>query len=123
MVKAVLVGHSTINACSQSIKVSLELVGAGDGFEMEPESLNGIEEGTIGRQPDDHDPIFEEAQSCQGSFALVIGSIVHDQNNPLGWVASEQQMLHESDEGLTILAARALPGQRVIAPIVGAKCV
>ena len=118
-----MIGHRPVNAFSESIKVSLELVGAGDGFEMETEALNGVGKGTISRQPDDCNAIFEKAQSRQGSLILVIGSIVHDQDNLLGWVASEQQMLYKSDDGLTILAARALPGNSVIASIVGTKCV
>lgn len=62
-----------VKAYRESIKVSLELVGAGDGFEMEPEAINGDENKTGNRQPDDSSTILEEAQSHQGSLTLVRG--------------------------------------------------
>ena len=88
---------------------------------MPLEPFDGVQFGTIGRQPDHLHAMFEQAQSGQRGGTAMKRSSVHHQDNLLRRVAADEEVVQEVDEMLTVLAFGQGPTDLVGPPIVGAE--
>src|SRR5690348_9868938 len=98
----------------------MQAVGNGKLFEMQPEALNRIEKRTVLGQPDHQEAIFQKAQSSLCRLAMVVGGIVHNDKEMLARIFS-QQMLKESDKGITVFVRRGLVVHPSTVPIITPK--
>lgn len=96
----------------------MKAVGHGQLFEVQPEAFNRIEERTVFGKPDHQQAVFVQAQRRFGGLAVVVGRVVHHDHQLLARVFG-QQMLEESDERFTVLAAGGGVRHLQIAPVVG----
>lgn len=87
---------------------------------MEPEALNGIEKGTVLGQPGDQQAVLEQTQRRPHRFAVVVGGIVHHQDEMLAWIFLKQ-MLNKGDEGIAVFATGGGVGDPRTAPVVAPK--
>src|SRR5512145_250688 len=87
---------------------------------MQPEALNGIEKGTVFGQPEDQQAVFIQAESRLSGLAVVVGGIIHYQNELLTRIF-QQQMLQEGDKGLTVLVSGRHITHPTGMPVVAAK--
>lgn len=87
---------------------------------MQPEALNRVEKGTVLGQPDDQDTVLVEAQSSFDRFTVVVGSVVHHQDEVLTGIF-RQQMLQKSDKRIAVFVGRGQVTNPSCMPIVAAK--
>lgn len=120
MKQSVLVLDSFIDRLLQAGQGTVQTVGNRQVFQVKPEALNGIEKRTVFRQTDDQNAVFVKAQSRLSSLAVVVGGVVHDQNE-MAMRIDFQQVFQESDKGVAVLAS----GREMVAlsgmPVVAAK--
>ena len=98
----------------------METIGNRQLFEVQPEALNRVEEWTVLGQPDHQDTVFIEAQSGPNRFAVVVGGIIHHDNEMLAGIFS-QQMLKECDKGVAIFVRRGEVTDPSSVPVVATK--
>jgi len=117
----VLTGHGSFRLLQHIGDIILEVVGAGLIFEVTPEPLDGVEIGTVGRQPDYHHPMLKQTEGGQSRSAFMIGDIIHHPNNSPGWILLDQQFFQEQDKGCGVFNQRRGPGDRVFRPVIATK--
>jgi hypothetical protein len=121
MIELVLIENGFINRPDQLIHITVEAISGSQGFQLEPEAFNGIEERTILGQPHDMQPFLKQTQRSHGRVTPVIGGIIHDYDHFHVGILSEHDMLDKLDETIAVLAIFGLVGHAPIAPIVGSK--
>lgn len=110
-----------VNGMSQVVQVVMEMVGGGQVFQVKPEALNGIEEGTVLGQPDHPEAFLKESKGGSCGIAAVIGSIVHDQNDLLLSGYGLHNVFQKLDEAVTVLAPMSLIQNVACLPVAGAE--
>ena len=105
----VLVMQGTGNTLDQSFHTGKELIGTSPIFEVSPIAFNRVKEGIVRRQPDDFETVSKQAQSGECGFTLMVGGVVHDQDNFLSGVAHSHQVFQEVDKSGAIFLGRKLP--------------
>jgi len=120
MVESILVSHHLSDSFIKVLQRAVQTIGNGKLLEMQPEALNGIEKGTVLGQPDDQQTLFEQAQRRPHRFAVVVGGIVHHQDQMLTGIVL-QQMLDKGDEGVAVFALGGGVSDPRAAPVVGPK--
>lgn len=109
MVGRVPVVQLFINGTDQAVQIKMKVVGVGKVLQAQPETFNRIEKRAVFGQPDDQQMIFQSRKGCSCGSAGVVGSIIHDQHQPLVGIDGESQVFQESDERFAVLLS-GLPG-------------
>ena len=121
MVRDVLVGHLLVNGADEAVEVRMQAVGIGKSFEMKPETLDRVEEGTVFGQPDYQEMIFQCRECCSSGSAGMVRGIVHHQHEPLVGINGERQVFEKGNESVAVLLASLLPSDIARRPIVSAE--
>src|SRR5574337_1157556 len=117
----VLFIQDLVGRLDYTLNIVLKFVCTSQVFQMPPETFYRVEVGTVRRQPDHPDPMFEQTKRGQGRSTLVIGSVVHHQHHPSSWVCIHQKVFEKSDEVCTVLRLGCRPTDPIRTPVVGAK--
>ena len=64
MIELVLIENGFINRTDQLIHITVEAISCRQGFQLESEAFNRIEERTILGQPDHMQPFLKQTQGC-----------------------------------------------------------
>lgn len=99
---------------------AMQAIGNGQLLEVQPKALNGIEKGTIFKQPDHHQAVFDKTQGGLSGFAVVVGGVIHDQNELLTGVLC-QQMLKKGNKRIAVFVSGGEVTEAICVPVVGAK--
>ena len=120
MGERILVAQHLVNGTLQVVERTMETIGNRQLLEMQPETLNRIEKRAVLGQPEDQDAVFEQRQRCLGCLAVVVGGIIHDENQSLARVGGDQ-MFEKVNEGFAVLAWGGERIDKARMPVVGAK--
>ncbi len=87
---------------------------------MEPEALNRVEERAVFGKLENTNPVGPDRQRRLNGMAVVVGGIVHDQDeHPLGRL--RHQVFDESHEAFTVLVRSGGVTDLTAVPVVAAK--
>lgn len=117
MAERILVGHHLSDGSVKGVQRAMEAIGDGELLEMQPEALNGIEKGTIFGQPDHHQAVLEKTQGCLSRFAVVVGGVIHHQNDLLTRIF-RQQMLKKGNKRIAVFVIRGEVGDTTRMPVI-----
>lgn len=120
MAERVLLAHDVIDRLLKFLERPMQTVRDSQLLEVQPEALNGIEKWTIFGQPDDQQSVFVQAQRCSNSFAVMIGRVIHHQNQVLTRVLG-QQVFKKSDEGIAVFVGGGEVTDASTVPVVRTK--
>lgn len=76
---------------------------------MQPEAFDGVQERTVGRQPEHMKVVIEQTESRTGCCASMVGRVVHDQDDFLRGIAVGEQMVKEHHKRLAVLVWGGCP--------------
>jgi hypothetical protein len=121
MIGLVLIANSFINGTDQLVHITMEAVSRRQGFQLEPETFNGVEERAILGQPHHVEPFLKQTQGGHGRFTPVIRGIIHNHDHFHVGILGEHDMLNKLDEAVAVFMIFGLVGHPSIPPIVSAK--
>lgn len=75
MVESVVVSHDFRAGLVEFLKGTVQAIGNGQLFEVQPEAFNRIEKWTVFRKPDHQKAIFKQAESGFDCFAVMVGGV------------------------------------------------
>jgi len=117
MAECILVGHDLSDGSVKCVQRAMQAIGNGQLLEMQPEALDGIEKWTVLGQPDHHQAVFEKTQGCLSGFAVVVGGVIHDQNDLLTGIFC-QQMLKKGNKRIAVFVSSGEVADATRMPIV-----
>lgn len=117
MAERILVGHHLSDGSVKCVQRAMEAIGDGELLEMQPEALNGIEKWTIFGQPDHHQAVLEKTQGCLSRFAVVVGGVIHDQNDLLAGIF-RQQMLKKGNKRIAVFVSSGEEADATRMPVI-----
>lgn len=120
MMKGVLMQHDFIDRMLELNQRAMQAIGNGQLLEVQPKALNGIEKGTVLGQPENQQTVFIEAESGPNRLAVMIGGIVHHQDQVLAGVGC-QQVFEKCGEGVAVFVGSGEIGDVSGVPVVGTK--
>ncbi len=120
MAKCVLVLHDFIDRMLKFLQRTVQSVCDCQLLEVQPEALDGIEKRTVFGQPDDQQAVFIQAQRRPNRVAMMVGRIVHHQNQVLTGIL-RQQMFDKSDEGIAVFVRGGEITDASAMPVICAK--
>lgn len=106
--------NKLFNLLEQAIGTSLVL-------QMAPEALNRIQVGAVRWQPEGHGTVLKKGQHRFRHLAMMVGSIVHNQNDRATIGDGLHQMLDEGAKGSGILLGTGHEDNLVGPPVVSAN--
>jgi len=98
----------------------METIGNHELFEVQPETFNRVEKRTVLGQPDDQETVFIEAQGRLNSLAVMVRSIVHNQNEMLVRIVLEY-LLQELHKGIAVFVGSSQVTDPPAVPVVAAE--
>lgn len=120
MTKGVLLLHDIIDRLLKFLQRPMQTVCDRQLFEMQPKALNGIEKRAVFGQPDDQQAGFIQAQRRPNGFTVMVGRIVHHQNQVLTGMF-RQQVFDKSDESIAVFVGGGDVADASTMPVVRAK--
>ena len=120
MPQGVLLLHDFIDGDLKCFQRAMETIGDRQLFEVEPETFNRVEERAVLGQPDDQESVFIEAQGRLNGLAVMVRSVVHDQNEMLTRIVLPQ-MFKESHKGIAVFMGSGQITDPPAVPVVTAE--
>lgn len=121
MSQIVLNSQHLFNRINYLFNLLEQAIGTGLVLQMPPKTLNWIQVGAVRRQPNCHQAVFKKSQHRFRHLAVMIRSIVHDQNDRATFGNGLHQMLDKGTKGDGILLGAGHEDNLVGTPVVSAN--